>query len=88
MLGRIELEQFNECKMPQEYASAWSAVSNLMGASYRPLICLGRQIVSGVDYFFIAEQTTVTRTPIRHVVAITIHGFEDNYVVENIEEII
>ncbi len=80
MFGKIELEKFDGLtKMPQEAASAWSAVEGLVGASYKPLIYLGKQIVKGTDYFFIAEQTLITNPPIRRVVTLAIHGFNGEY---------
>ena len=80
MFGKIELEKFEGItKMPQEAASAWSTVDGLVGASYKPLLYLGKQVVKGVNYFFIAEQTLITCPPIRRVVTLTINEFEGKY---------
>lgn len=68
MLGKIQLEQFaGATSMPQEAASAWTAVDGLVGASYKPLLYLGKQLVHGVNHYFIAEQTIVGNPPIRTV---------------------
>lgn len=91
MFGAIELEKFDGLtKMPQEYASAWTAVEGLVGASYKPLLCLGKQVVKGTDYFFIAEQTFMTYPVRRRVIKLTIHGFNGEYelIDESIEEIL
>lgn len=91
MFGAIELEKFDGItKMPQDYASAWTAVEGLVGASYKPLLCLGKQVVKGVDYFFIAEQTFTTFPVRRRVIKLTIHGFNGEYelIGESIEEIL
>ena len=81
--GAIQLERFvGLTKLPQKAATAWSALetSGLVGASYKPLIYLGEQLVNGVNYWFIAEQTLVTREPVRHVVKLAIYGdFDGNY---------
>ena len=61
MTGQIEFAEFNGLgKMPQKAASAWSAVEGLVGASYKPLLYVGEQIVRGVNYWFIAEQKFLT----------------------------
>lgn len=91
MFGAIELEKFDGItKMPQDYASAWTAVEGLVGASYKPLLCLGKQVVKGTDYFFIAEQTFMTYPVRRRVIKLTIHGFNGEYelIDESIEEIL
>ena len=56
MFGKIELEEFaGLTSMPQKAASAWSgAIDGLVGASYKPLLYLGKQVVKGVDHFFVA----------------------------------
>ena len=89
MFGAIELEQFEGLtSMPQDYASAWhSLMDDLIGASYKPLLCLGKQIVNGVHYFFIAEQTLITNPPVRRVVKIVITQFGNRYEIVSIEEI-
>ena len=92
MFGKIELEQFTGLtSMPQKAASAWSgALEGLVGASYKPLLYLGKQVVKGVDYFFIAEQTLITNPPIRRVVRLVINEFDGKYelVPESIEDLI
>lgn len=91
MFGAIELEKFDGLtKMPQDYASAWTAVEGLKGASYKPLLCLGKQVVKGVDYFFIAEQTFLTYPVRRRVIKLTIHGFNGEYelIDESIEDLL
>lgn len=91
MFGAIELEKFDGItRMPQDYASAWSAVEGLVGANYKPLLCLGKQVVKGVNYFFIAEQTLVAFPVKRRVIKLTIHGFNGEYelIGDSIEEIL
>ena len=80
MFGKIELENFvGLTSMPQAAASAWTAVNGLLGATYKPLLYLGKQTVKGTDYFFIAEHTQVTNPPTRRVISMTIHGFNGKY---------
>lgn len=74
MFGGIKLERFEGLtRLPQKAASAWSVMEGLVGVSYKPLIYLGEQLVNGVNYWFIAEKTTITREPIRRVIKMAIH---------------
>lgn len=91
MLGSIELAEFKGLsKMPQKAATAWhAAFSGFVGANYEPLLFVGTQVVKGINYWFIAEQKTVTRTPERHVVKIAVNEFKNVYKVvsESIERL-
>lgn len=86
--GKVQLEQFGSAALPQKYASAWSAVEGLTGASYKPLICLGMQSVKGTNFYFVAEQTLVTNPPIRRVVRLTINEFNGEYELVDVAEIL
>ena len=90
MFGKIQLERFDGITtMPQEVASAWSgAFDGLLGAEYKPLLYLGKQIVHGVNYYFIAEQTLITANPERHIVIIKVNALDGKYTVVGIEQII
>ena len=81
MLGEIEFEIYpcTEGKMPQKYQSAWSAVEGLTGASYEPLMTVGRQPSKGTNYWFFAKQVMSTSTPENHVVTIAINEFQGDY---------
>lgn len=84
MLGAIQFEDFEGLtSMPQRAASAWSAVENngLVGASYKPLLYVGTQLVKGVNHWFIAEQTLVTNPPVRHIVTIAVNEFNGVYAI-------
>lgn len=82
MFGQIKLAEFKGLTtMPQKAASAWSAfeTSGLVGASYKPLLYVGEQAVKGINYWFICEETLITREPERHLVALAINEFGDEY---------
>ena len=66
ILGAIEFEIYDCTKgtMPQKYQSAWSAIEGIVGASYTPCMTVGKQQAKGTNYWFIAEQTLITKTPI------------------------
>lgn len=84
MFGTFQLEQFKACELSQEAASAWSAVENLVGVGYKPLIYVGKQVAKGVDYVFIAEQTILSNPPVRRVINFTVNEFQGKY--ELVEE--
>lgn len=81
MLGAIKFEDFEGLtSMPQRAASAWAAVeSGLCGASFKPLLYVGTQVVKGINHWFIAEETLVTNPPAKHIVAIAINEFNGVY---------
>lgn len=90
MFGKIQLEQFTGLtSMPQDFASAWSGsgVDQLVGATYKPLMCVGKQQVRGTNYLFIAEQNLVVHPPLRRVVKMTINKFGNDYELVDVEEI-
>ena len=70
------VEQQELTKMPQEAATAWDAVEELVGAKYKPVAYVGDQVVKGVNHVFIAEQTLMTSTPERRIVTIKVNVFE------------
>lgn len=87
--GGIEVVEQTEMKMfTQRAASAWGVMNDLVGANYKPMAYVGTQIVKGVNHFFIAEQTLVTATPIRHIVLVTINEFDGNYSLVSVENIV
>mgnify|MGYP007101900673 CR=1 FL=1 len=91
MFGKIQLENFiGITKMPQDAASAWSSLEDLIGASYKPLLYLGKQVVKGTNYYFIAEQELMTNPIIRRVVKLAINEFNGEYelVDDSVEEIL
>ena len=83
MLGAIQFEDFEGLKtMPQHAASAWSAVEGgLCGASFKPLLYVGKQTAKGVNHWFIAEETLITNPPVKHIVTIAINEFGGVYTI-------
>lgn len=82
MVGSIKLNEFRGMtKMPQGAASAWAWFdgSGIVGAAYKPLLFLGEQIVRGTNFWFIAEQTLITREPVRRVVKLAINELQGEY---------
>lgn len=82
MYGKIQLEDFaGLSQMPQKYISAWqAATADLVGVKYKPLLFCGTQIVKGVNFWFIAEQSfAVAGNDERRIVKFAINEFDGNY---------
>ena len=91
MMGQIEFEKFEGITtMPQKAASAWTAVENLVGVKYKPLVYVGSQQVNGVNYWFIAECELVCARPARHLVLLAVNENGGDYTLaaETIEVIL
>lgn len=87
LLGGIEVDIITDLKKaPQKVASAKSALESVeicgSGAGYNPLIYLGKQIVKGVNYYFIAEQTLMTRNLGKHIVIVSVNEFQGEYKID------
>ena len=77
MLGNIQLENFKELtSMPQK---ACSAVTDLCGALFKPILYVGTQQVHGVNHFFIAEETQITLGGERRLVMLAVNENNGEY---------
>lgn len=79
MTGAIEYNIITDMtKLPQRIASAASAIetAEITGASYKPLMYVGAQVVRGTNHWFICEQTLVTAHPEKHIVTLAVNEFQ------------
>lgn len=61
-------------KLPEKLATGYyQAFENWEGASYKPLVYCGTQVVSGTNHMFICEQTLVTNPPMKHIAKVILH---------------
>ena len=89
MFGKIDiLEQKELTAFPQKAASAWTVMNDIVGASYKPIAYVGTQLVKGVNHFFLAEQTIITRNPERHITLVNINEFDGIFKLVAVERII
>lgn len=82
MTGAIEFNIITDMtKLPQKAASAMSAIetAELTGASYKPIMYVGTQIVRGVNYWFICEQTIITAHPKKKIVKLAVNEFQGEF---------
>lgn len=88
MFGGIEYADFSNVKqdLPEKVASANSAIesNDLVGASYKPILFIGAQVVKGVNYWFLAEQTLVLSRPIKKLVLVAVNEFGGKYKISKI----
>lgn len=73
--GAIEYDVITDMtQLPQRIASASATIENagLAGASYKPIIYFGAQVVHGVKYWFFAEQTLITNPPQKRIVKMAV----------------
>ncbi|MBS1186529.1 MAG: hypothetical protein H6R04_547 [Burkholderiaceae bacterium] len=75
MVGAWEIITNPPCALPEKVATAFSeATAGMVGASYTPVAFVAQQLVSGMNYALICDQTLVTRQPEKHVVMMTIYA--------------
>ena len=59
--------------MPEEVATGFGKLSDLVGATYEPIAYLGSQVVNGVNHAVLAEQTLVLENPVKNVVLVVLN---------------
>lgn len=84
--GKIQLLEFEEATdFPQKFASASAAVNvnedgePLVGAHFKILMPLAVQLVHGINYFFLAEETLTTHPPIRRLVVLAVNECDGKF---------
>lgn len=61
-------------KLPQDVASALGCVnSGILGATYQPIWYIGKQLVNGMNHFFIAEEIRTTKKATKMIVGLVIN---------------
>lgn len=86
MVGQVILAKFKALEaMPQKYQSAWDGVEweKFTGAKYNPILVAGEQLVHGMKYFFIAEQTFSDEEGTRHLVRLAIVELDGEYLLSS-----
>ena len=73
--GGYEIINKPSDQIPQDVASAIGVVNStpLLGATYIPLWLWGKQVVNGVNYFFIAEDIRTTKDKDKSIVGLIIN---------------
>ena len=73
--GGYEIINKTSDQIPQDAASAIGIVNSnpLLGATYIPIWLWGKQVVNGVNYFFIAEDIRATKDKDKSIVGLIIN---------------
>lgn len=73
--GGYEIINHPVNKLPQDVASAVGIVNSspLLGATYNPIWYIGKQLVNGVNHFFIAEDVRATKNKDKLIVGLIIN---------------
>ena len=73
--GGYEIINQSAATLPQDLASAIGNVNSnpILGATYNPLWLWGKQLVNGVNYFFIAEDIRTTKNKDKSIVGLIIN---------------
>ena len=75
VFGGYEIANLPVNKLPQEVVSAMGAVNStpLLGATYNPIWYVGKQLVNGVNYLFVAEDIRATKNKDKSIVGLVIN---------------
>ena len=72
--GGYEIINQPATSLPQDVATALGVVnSGLLGATYQPIWYVGKQVVNGINHFFIAEEVRVTKNSNKLIVGLVIN---------------
>lgn len=87
---KVDLMCLCDGKMPQKLASGFTqAFEGHVGASFKPVLYCGSQLVNGLNHMFICEETLVTNPPAKHVARVVLHeSLEGKFNILFIEQII
>ncbi|MBQ9486826.1 MAG: hypothetical protein IJU91_03355 [Selenomonadaceae bacterium] len=82
LFGEIEISATTDLtKLPQKAASSLAVIEDKerVGARFKCLAYVGKQVVRGTNYWFIAEETMMTAGMTKHIVAIAVNEYQGEY---------
>lgn len=88
--GGWMLEKVAAVQLPTEVNEGFQkTVKCLQGADYTPVLYVGHQVVSGMNYMLICHQRPATLNPVEHFVKVVLHkSIEGEWLKADIEEIV
>ena len=76
--GATIVEIIEEASLPPEIKYIFDAsVGQLMGVNYKPIVYVGKQIVRGINYYFICEAKRVYPNSKPYPVMLVVNKFQD-----------
>lgn len=89
MVGAWKIEKMQAAKLPEIVATGFAAVtSDMVGASYLPVLYVGEQVVRGTNYMIICKQTLSDKSSAEHIVKMVINLFENTWSIVIIDTIV
>ena len=74
VFGGYEIINQPATSLPQDVATALGVVNaGILGATYQPIWYVGKQVVNGMNHFFIAEQIRITKKTNKMIVGLVIN---------------
>lgn len=92
--GGYKLEDMEACPLPQQLTTAFSKITELLGAKYKPVLYVGTQVVHGVNHMILCKQTLSAEGAPEHLVKMVLNQKADSeeiigsWELVNIEEIV
>lgn len=84
--GASIVKIIEEAELSDELAAIFKAgTTNLVGVGYKPIAYVGKQVVRGMNYYFICEARPVVLNPNPYAVLLGINVFENQHSVVVIE---
>jgi hypothetical protein len=89
-IGGWKYEDMPGCALPQKAATAFDkAVSHIIGITYKPVLFVATQLVSGTNYCIICKTTLVTNPPMEGCKIVFIYeDLEGNCSLTKIQDVI
>ena len=75
-------------KMPQQIATAFGKLNEMVGAEYTAIAYLGSQIVNGTNHAVLAEQTVITGKDRKNAVVVIFNETKEGVTLVNIERVL
>jgi len=74
--------------MPQEVATAFGALCEMVGAEYKFIAYLGDQMANGINHALLCEQTLITGRDVKNIVLVTFRQTKEGTALSSIERVV
>lgn len=76
--GGYEFAPMQGCSMPEQVATGFGQVTEtLVGATYVPVLYVGKQVVCGINHMIICKQTLAAQDAPEHLVKMVLNQASD-----------
>lgn len=89
MVGAFVLADLQAVTLPEDVDTAFkAATSEMVGATYTPVLYCGHQIVQGINYMILCEQRLSDKDQTKHLVKMIVNAFMGECKIVLIDQII